>query len=53
MLRGLNYQLPPSAQTKLVRVIEYNILDVVVDIRKGSETFGEQMAVELTAENKR
>ena len=53
VLRGLHYQLPPSAQTKLVRVIEGQILDVVVDIRKGSETFGEHVAVELTAENKR
>lgn len=53
VLRGLHYQLPPFAQTKLVRVIQGRVLDVVVDIRKGSSTFGKHVAVELSSENKR
>ena len=53
VLRGLHYQLPPYAQTKLVRVIKGRVLDVAVDIRKNSPTFGQSVIVELTAENKR
>jgi dTDP-4-dehydrorhamnose 3,5-epimerase len=53
VLRGLHYQLPPYSQTKLVRIIEGKILDITVDIRKGSPTFGKHVAVELSGENKR
>jgi dTDP-4-dehydrorhamnose 3,5-epimerase len=52
VLRGLHYQLPPYAQAKLVRVIEGSVLDVAVDIRKSSTTFGQYVTAELTAENK-
>ncbi|NOQ24392.1 MAG: dTDP-4-dehydrorhamnose 3,5-epimerase [Bacteroidales bacterium] len=53
VLRGLHYQLPPFAQSKLVRVIEGKVLDVAVDIRQESPTFGKYVSVELSGENKR
>jgi len=53
VLRGLHYQLHPAAQTKLVRVIQGRVLDVAVDIREGSPTFGKHVSVELSGENKR
>ena len=52
VLRGLHYQLPPYAQAKLVRVIEGSVLDVTVDIREYSPTFGQHVTVELTGKNK-
>lgn len=53
VLRGLHYQLPPYTQAKLVRVVKGTVLDVAVDIRKGSPTFGKYVAAELSEENKR
>jgi dTDP-4-dehydrorhamnose 3,5-epimerase len=52
-LRGLHFQLPPAAQAKLVSVLRGRILDVAVDIRSGSPTFGKHVSIELSAENGR
>lgn len=51
VLRGLHFQRPPHAQAKLVRCIEGRVLDVAVDLRSGSATYGRHVAVELSAEN--
>ncbi|MCH2033321.1 MAG: dTDP-4-dehydrorhamnose 3,5-epimerase [Tenacibaculum sp.] len=53
VLRGLHFQSPPFAQAKLVRCIEGKVLDVAVDIREGSPTYGKHVAVELSSDNKR
>ena len=51
VMRGLHFQLPPFTQAKLVRCVEGAVLDVAVDLRKGSPTYGHHVAVELTADN--
>ena len=53
VLRGLHFQKPPYTQSKLVRVIQGKVVDVAVDIRKGSSTFGKYVSVELTGDNHR
>lgn len=53
VLRGLHFQNPPHAQTKLVRALQGRIIDAVVDIRKSSPTYGKSFTIELSAENKR
>jgi len=53
VLRGLHFQKPPFTQAKLVRCIEGEVIDVAVDIRRGSPTYGEHVAVKLTGENKK
>ena len=53
VLRGLHFQLNPMSQAKLLRVLRGTLLDVVVDIRKGSPTYGQWISVELSADNKK
>jgi dTDP-4-dehydrorhamnose 3,5-epimerase len=53
VVRGLHYQRPPHAQSKLVRVLGGAVIDTVVDLRTGSPTFGETFSIELSAENKK
>ncbi len=53
VIRGLHYQLNPYAQAKLVRVVEGEVLDVVIDLRKGSPTFGKSYSLVISADNKK
>jgi dTDP-4-dehydrorhamnose 3,5-epimerase len=53
VIRGLHYQLNPYAQAKLIRVLSGKILDVAVDIRKGSPTYGQHFSIQLSSENKK
>ena len=53
VMRGLHFQRPPFTQSKLVRCVKGSVLDVAVDIRKGSSTYGQHVAVELTEDNHR
>jgi len=53
VIRGLHYQLDPFAQTKLVRVVQGSVIDIVVDIREGSPAFGKYFRIELTEQNKK
>lgn len=53
VLRGLHFQKPPYSQSKLIRVIQGRVLDVAVDLRKNSKTYGKQYATELSSKNKR
>lgn len=53
VVRGMHYQLNPCAQTKLIRALSGTILDVVLDLRKGSPTYGKHYSIELSAENKK
>jgi dTDP-4-dehydrorhamnose 3,5-epimerase len=52
VIRGLHYQLPPNAQTKIVRVVAGKVIDVAVDIRKDSPSFGKHVSAELSSDNK-
>lgn len=52
VIRGLHFQRPPFAQSKLIRVLSGHILDVIVDLRKSSDTFGQVFSIELSSENK-
>src|SRR5512147_2487709 len=52
-LRGMHYQLAPKAETKLVRCIRGSLYDLILDLRKGSPTFGRSFGAELTAQNRR
>ena len=53
VIRGLHYQMPPSAQSKLISIVEGTVLDVVVDVRKRSPNFGKYISEELSSENKK
>ena len=53
VIRGMHYQMPPHAQSKLVYVLQGKVLDVVVDIRRGSPWFGKHLAIELSSENQK